>query len=78
MIKKHFKNLRFEDWTDWDDENIKLSEKIMMNNFTVLNFCQHKILNQKYIPESYSNSGAYYKEKRLMTNAQMKDYFENV
>ena len=78
VIKKYFKNLRFEDWTDWDDENIKLSEKIMMNNFTVLNFCQHKILNQKYIPESYSNSGACYKEKRLMTNAQMKDYFENV
>ena len=74
-IRKKYGNIRFDDWTDWNEENIAFSEKIMMNNFTILNFCQHRILNMKYTPESFANSGVYYKEKALMTNKQQRDYY---
>ncbi len=76
-VKEKFGEIYFEDWTDWSEENIKESEKIMMNNFTILSFCQHKILNCKYVASSFANSGLYYKEKGLMTNSQQVDYFRN-
>lgn len=77
-VRKKFEQLNFDDWTDWNDETILLSEKIMMNNFVILDFCQHKILNQKYVPACFSNSGVSYAEKELMTNRQMAEYYRNV
>lgn len=67
---------KFADWTDWDDEIIEYSKEVMLNNFTILDFCQHKILNQKYIPASFANSGVCYKEWNLMTNKQLSDYYK--
>ena len=75
-VRNKFGDIKFDDWTDWSDETVSFSEKVMMNNFVILDFCQHRILNTKYAPESFANSGVYYKEEALMTNKQMVDYFE--
>lgn len=76
-VRKQLNFTKFNDWTDWNDEIIKYSKEIMMNNFTILDFCQHKILNQKYIPASFANSGVCYKEWNLMTNKEMTEYYMN-
>lgn len=75
-VRQKFKNIQFDDWTDWNSEIMSFSEKVMMNNFIILDFCQHRILNTKYVPESYANSGVYYKEEALMNNRQMVEYIE--
>ncbi|SCY71446.1 WavE lipopolysaccharide synthesis family protein [Butyrivibrio sp. INlla14] len=75
-VRNKFGDIKFDDWTDWSDETVSFSEKVMMNNFVILDFCQHRILNTKYAPESFANSGVYYKEEALMTNKQMVNYFE--
>ncbi len=75
-IKSKWGDVGFDDWTCWNDDIVAFSEKVLMNNFTVLSFCQHKILNKKYVGACFSNSGVGYCEKGLMTNEQMVKYFE--
>lgn len=67
-VRKQFPNLQFKDWTDWNDENIEFSNNIMINNFMILNFCQHQILNIKYARKLFLNSGVCYQEEKLMTH----------
>lgn len=40
--------LTFEDWSDWNEENISLSQKIIYNNFVFLGFHQSGIYNRKH------------------------------
>jgi len=40
--------LTFEEWSDWNEENISLSQKIIYNNFVFLGFHQSSIYNRKH------------------------------
>jgi hypothetical protein len=48
FFKRHIPELRFDDWTDFTDENIEWSEKVIANNFIILDPWQHEITNPKY------------------------------
>jgi hypothetical protein len=47
-FKRHIPELHFDDWTDFNDDNIRLSEKLIANNFIILNPWQYEITNLKY------------------------------
>jgi hypothetical protein len=48
FFKRHMPELHFDDWTDFNDENIWFSEKLIANNFIILDPWQHEIINLKY------------------------------
>ncbi|MDR3237422.1 MAG: WavE lipopolysaccharide synthesis family protein [Spirochaetia bacterium] len=48
FFKRHIPNLRFDDWTDFDEENNNESMKLLANNFIFLDPCQHMIACTKY------------------------------
>lgn len=74
IVKKHFPEVSFEDWTDWGEGNIRLSREAMMDNFMILNFCQHGILNQKYVAACFANNGLRHSEEKLMTHQEFLKY----
>ena len=45
-VKKYYPNLQFEDWSDWNEENIELSNNILYNNFIFLDFEQSGIYSK--------------------------------
>lgn len=47
-VKKYYTNLSFYDWSDWNQENIYLSNNILYNNFIFLDFDQSGIFSQKH------------------------------
>lgn len=47
-VKKYYSNIHFDDWSDWNDINIKLSHKIMYNNFIFIGYEQSGIYSEKY------------------------------
>lgn len=47
-VKRYFSNIKFEDWSDWNDENINFSQKIIFNNFIILGKYQEDIFSQKH------------------------------
>ena len=47
-VKKHFPNLQFEDWSDWNADNIELSNNILYNNFIFLGLKQSGIYSPKH------------------------------
>ena len=55
--QRNFKDIRMADWSDWDDELIRKSEKFIMNNFVVLDFTRHGINLPKYEMNITSNCG---------------------
>lgn len=67
IVRKMFPNLKYDDWTDWSDEIIDLSDHIMKNNFLVLNLARHNVLNMKYIYPSFSNNYMRHDEKQIVT-----------
>ena len=73
-VRQKYPDLRFDDWTDWDDETVELSDKLMLNNFTILNLCQHQMVNLKKVEDSFANNGLTYLEKNLYTNDVYKEY----
>ena len=42
-VKRHYKDIKFDDWSDWNAENIEFSKKILINNFIILDYSNHKI-----------------------------------
>ena len=48
-VKQFFPNIKFEDWTDWNEENIKFSNSILYNNFIFLDYKQSEIYSEKFI-----------------------------
>lgn len=75
-VRKAFPNLRFDDWTDWDEDNIRLSRNVMQSNFQILDFIRHDILNLKYIPECFANSGVSYVEQGLFSRCEFELFEE--
>lgn len=56
-VKKYYSNLQFEDWSDWNPQNIELSNNILYNNFIFLGFEQSGIYSAKYLDvESCKNT----------------------
>lgn len=53
-------NINFSDWSDFSQNNILLSEKILMNNFVFLDYIQHKISTPKYRNFINKNNGYRY------------------
>ena len=47
-VKKFFPNIKFEDWSDWKEENCKLSHNILLNNFIFLDYKQSGIYSEKF------------------------------
>lgn len=47
-IKKYYPNVCFADWSDWNEENIELSNNVLYNNFIFLNFSQSGIYSEKH------------------------------
>lgn len=55
--KKYYPDIKFEDWSDWNEENIELSNNILYNNFIFLGFEQSGIYSEKHAyAESIKNS----------------------
>lgn len=48
-VKKHRPGVCFEDWSDWNAENIELSNKILYNNFIFLGYKQSGIYSPKHL-----------------------------
>lgn len=48
---KQFFDIKFEDWTDWNQENIELSKNILYNNFIFLDYKQSGIFSEKFAYE---------------------------
>ncbi len=48
--KRHLTEIVFDDWSDWSNENINISKKVLYNNFAILDYKTHKIstLNVKH------------------------------
>ncbi len=47
-VKKHYTNIQFEDWSDWNPKNIELSNNIIYNNFIFLDYEQSGIYSEKH------------------------------
>lgn len=47
-VKNFFPNIKFEDWTDWNEENCKISHNILLNNFIFLDYKQSGIYSEKF------------------------------
>ena len=63
----------FRDWTDWNKENIELSNKYMLNNFVFLDFARSEILNRKYITSCFANNSLSHPEKKLYVFDELKN-----
>lgn len=59
FAKKNFESINFDDWTDWDEKNILISDNIIYNNFIFLSFEQSGIWSDKHahtiLKENYIN-----------------------
>lgn len=73
-VKRHFHNIKFEDWSDWNQENIELSKKILTNNFIILDLKQHNI-NSQTLRHLNSNLNSR-KIKGLLTNKLYKKNYK--
>lgn len=47
-VKRTFKDVKYEDYSDWNEENFKLSNNILYNNFVFLSPSQSGIFSKKY------------------------------
>jgi len=47
-VKKYYPNIQFDDWSDWNQENITLSNNILYNNFIFLSYEQSGVYSKKH------------------------------
>lgn len=47
-VKKYYPDLQFEDWSDWNPQNIELSKNILYNNFVFLGYEESGIYSKKH------------------------------
>lgn len=71
-IKKYYPNVCFEDWSDWNEENIELSNNVLYNNFIFLNSSQSGIYSEKH---SYADSIQNYIQG-LITNEHFQQQYK--
>ena len=55
-VKKYYPDVKFDDWTDWNEENIEFSNNILYNNFIFLGFLQSDIYSKKYYASEHSQN----------------------
>jgi hypothetical protein len=67
-------NICFDDWSDFNEQNITMSENLIIDNFVFLDFIQHKIFTPKYIDLIHSNNGIMFTFNGYMNF----DYFCNL
>ena len=56
---KQFFDIKFDDWTDWNQENIELSKNILYNNFIFLDYKQSGIFSEKFAYELENSDKIY-------------------
>ena len=66
-LRRKYPGVNMNDWSDWNEENIRQSEEFIMNNFIVLDFNHHGIMIPKFEKLMTENKGEDYKEKGLYT-----------
>lgn len=74
-LKRKFE-LKYDDLSDANDYNIKLSHDIIFNNFAVLNPRQHQIVNLKKIEDSIEGANCFMYENRYSNKDFLNDYGE--
>ena len=47
-ILQFYSNVKFEDWTEWNEANLEISENLLYNNFIFLDYKQSGIYSQKH------------------------------
>ena len=47
-VKKYYPDLQFDDWSDWNPQNIELSKNILYNNFVFLGYEESGIYSKKH------------------------------
>lgn len=47
-VKKYYPNVQFDDWSDWNPENIELSNNIIYNNFAFLGLEESGVYSEKH------------------------------
>lgn len=47
-VKKYYPDLKFDDWSDWNLENIEFSNNILYNNFIFLDYERSGIFSEKH------------------------------
>lgn len=67
-FKSKFSNIHFDDWSDFNDENIECSQKFIANNFIILDTVQHGIYSNKHINLIKNNNGRKFKFKGYITH----------
>ncbi len=56
-FKRKFDDIEFDDWSDFNEKNIKQSELCLVNNFIFLDYCNNGIHTNKYARFIEENSG---------------------
>lgn len=59
FAKRFLPELKFEDWTDWNTQNIELSDKVLFNNFVFLSFEQSGIWSEKHASALLNGNNVY-------------------
>lgn len=72
-VKKYYSNLQFEDWSDWNSQNIELSNNILYNNFIFLGLEQSGIYSAKYLGVEFDKSNI----QGLITYQHFQEQYKN-
>lgn len=72
-VKKYYPDLQFEDWSDWNPENIELSNSILYNNFIFLGVEQSGLYSAKYLGVESHKSNI----QGLITYERFQEQYKN-
>ena len=73
--KRHI-DCHFDNWSDWNFENVVLSEKIVANNFIVLDTIQHGLYLNKYIDFINDNDGEVYSFQGYISHLKFVQWYQ--
>ncbi len=77
IVRKHFQDVSFVDWTDVTDNLIDFSKDFIFSNFMILNYAQNQFLELKHDSWIYDNSGYSYTDTGLLTNSEEMQWIKN-
>ena len=61
-VKKYYPNIQFDDWSDWNPENIELSNNIIYNNFVFLGIEESGIYSEKHSSSEKDKNNPFLKD----------------